>query len=162
VIATAAPAVADVGLNPQTRQFRITFRTEVAMQAADLLNPSNYSLILPSARVARSFSLGGLALDPTDPNTVLATFDVGGKSMRGGYVLRIHSLGIEDIAGNVMVERTFTDFPGVNPPPGSDFVAQITTNGQSASGPLLYIPRVQRLAALQHGRFLRGKAAIRR
>jgi hypothetical protein len=162
VIDTTPPHVANVSLNPSNGQFAITFQDAIdGMVAGEILNPANYSLSLPTGRTARNFSLASLALSATDPNTVIATFNTGRRMRAGGYVLTIESANVKDVAGNTLDERVYTPFPSVNPPAGSNYVAQIVTDGRTASGPQVYVPFSQILAANQHSQFIRSRTGVR-
>jgi hypothetical protein len=148
-------------MDPSSGTVRITFRDSLtALAPGSILDPNNFTLSIPSGRTARSFSLASLTLAPGDPNTVVANFGAALKS--GAYVLTIRSAGINDLAGNTLVERTFTAFPGINPPAGSNYVAQISTDGKTASGPQLYVPHAEVIAAGRHSKFLRSRLGIRR
>jgi hypothetical protein len=163
IAASTPPTVGNVSFDPTSGRFAITFSDALSpLVTGDLLNPGNYSLSLPSGRTARNFSLQGLTLSPSDPNTVLATFDLGRRSHVGGYVLTINSQGIADAAGNTLVEKVYTPFPSLNPPAGSNYVAQFQSNGQTSSGPQPYTPFSEVLAARNHSRFIRGRVSPRR
>jgi photosystem II stability/assembly factor-like uncharacterized protein len=154
VIATSGPRVTSLVLDPKSDTFRITYQSgsPAALDPAALLNPANYSLALPTGKGSKVFGLISLTLDPTSPGTVLATFGAG--RMRGSYILTLSGAGVTDLAGNPLDERFFLNFPGTDRQPGQPFVAQITTDGRTASAPQPFVPPDQLRSATQFESFI--------
>ena len=153
VVDTAGARVARLVLDPKTSTFLITFSDDGGgLNSAAMLNPGNYQLTSLN---------GGRALRPTsltlgsDGQTVSAKFGIGRG--RGSYVLRILGAGLTDRAGNALVETVFVDFPAERHAPGDPFVAQISTDGRTATLPQPYVPPQQTAAARSFGRFLRSR-----
>jgi hypothetical protein len=146
VIDTVGPRVTGVSLDPLTAQVHITFQDDLGgLSGPALLNPANYSFGLINRTGVRAFQLGLLgvtpaAAAPTAPRTVTAVVNGGRRLQAGGYVIQISALGITDAAGNMLVERFFVPFPFFNQGPGSPFIAEIDTDGVTASPPRQFVP----------------------
>jgi photosystem II stability/assembly factor-like uncharacterized protein len=160
VIDTAGPKIDSVALDPRTGIFRVVFRGDLLsdVDPAALINPANYSLSRPSGRNRRNFAVTSLTVGPdASPvaNTVMITFNNGRPVRPGRYVLTISAAGLVDRAGNPLDERSFVPFPGVPAVPGRDFVAQITTDGRTASAPRPFVPPQDLRAAAAFRKFVR-------
>jgi hypothetical protein len=153
VIATTGPKVTALSLDPRTDTLHISLQGNIAaLDMASLLNPADYQLSLPTARGSQIFAPASIGLDPSSPGTVLVRFNAG--RMRGNYIVTLNSTGITDRAGNPLSEKYFLNFPATNQAPGQPFVAQISTNGRTASAPMPFVPPDQMRSAAQFERFL--------
>jgi hypothetical protein len=156
VIATVGPKVSSLTLDPRTDTFRIDFQAGAdLLDMSTLLNPANYVLSLPTRRGSQIFGVASVTVDPSSPTAILVKFNAG--RMRGNYIITISGNGVTDQAGNPLDERFFLNFPGFAQSPGQPFVAQVSTNGRTASAPQPFVPADQLAAANQFERFI-GRA----
>lgn len=155
VIDTIGPHVATIVTTPALGQFTVYFQDDGGVSLPSVLNPAGYTLFPARTGPRRSLPLVSLTPGgalPGGVQSVVAQFRAG--RMRGGYVLRIGAAGTSDTAGNALDERVYTPFPSATRQPGSDYMAQIDVSGKVASGPRIYVPPPQVLAARQYQQFL--------
>ena len=164
VIGTAGPTVQGVVLNPATGVLQITFHDAVGMNPNDVGNPANYTFSKVGRRGTQTLAERGIGLSGDSINsTVNLAYSLSAGRGRGSasYVIDIHALGITDLAGNTLVEKTLVAFPQVTNSPNPDYIAQISVNGGVASAPTPYVSLAEQIAAGQYSAQAQRNRVIR-
>jgi extracellular elastinolytic metalloproteinase len=166
MVDTQGPTVQNVRVDPATGQVRLTLADSgTGLNYAGLINPANFTLSVQGGARNQVLHASGITVSPGVPGMVqTATISFGGlaKLGRGSYVLQISAPGITDLAANPLDERYFIPFPGLYTRTGQNYVAQFSSNGQTASPLAQYIPPAELTAAQRYRqRFLSAGRARR-
>ena len=171
--ATSGPLVVDTtpaqvtGLALKGAQFQVGLAAGISgLNQATVLDPANYSVeYVASNGSVTPVAVTGVSVASGNPATgeqVDVAFGGGKKLKAGGYVLTIRSAGIEDNAGNTLVETYYVPYPAAYTAPGNNYQAEIVTNGKATSSPEQYVPPSAAAGAKAHEAFIRSHLRIQR
>jgi hypothetical protein len=161
-IDTQGPTVAGVTLTPGAQQLRVTFQdTGSGVNPASIANAGNYvlsSVVKGKLRSIAPVTVQTVAGPGSGQLTEIITYNSGRKLAAGTYVVTLNAPGLTDRAGNSLVETRFVTFPQTGNVPNPDYVAQFNVNKRLAvTGPFVYIPTADRVAASRFGSLIRSR-----
>ncbi|MDX2035304.1 MAG: Ig-like domain-containing protein [Isosphaeraceae bacterium] len=167
VVDTAGPQVLSLQLNAAKAQATIVFADNGSgVIDSGLLSTSSYSLSLPGRRGTTGFAVKSVTqlpeLSVDGRQAVLVAFQSRRRLGNGGYVVKIDSNVVADVAGNALFERNFVTFPQLDNKPINTFVAQVDVVNGVASAPRPFVPLPEIIAAQTYtDQVKRGSTTVR-